>query len=84
MRNKDKKLTSVRLDPELYDEFKLREDVKMEVEKRIAIQMGALFEEVPDEIKKIHNIERRNVKGLVLEKERFFFNKSKLIFLKEG
>lgn len=32
----------------------------------------------------IHNLERKNVKGLVLEKEKFFFNKAKILFLKEG
>lgn len=39
---------------------------------------------MPEDIRRIHDIERRNVKGIVLEKERFFFNKSKILYMKEN
>lgn len=39
---------------------------------------------MPEDIRRIHDIERRNVKGIVLEKERFFFNKAKVLYLKEN
>jgi len=36
---------------EIFDEFKVREQVKMEIDKRAAIQMGVMIEEIPPEIK---------------------------------
>ena len=39
---------------------------------------------LPDDIKQIHIIERKNVKGIILEKVKFFLNKAKIVFLKES
>lgn len=39
---------------------------------------------MPEDIVEIHNLERKHVKGIVLEKEKFFFNKAKKVYLKEG
>lgn len=39
-------------------------------------------EPLPADIRRIHDLERKHVKGIVLEKEKFFFNKAKIVYLK--
>ena len=65
----------------IYADIKEEDDPRDDINER---QDEQVTNELPDEIKAIHNTERKNVKGLVLEKQKFFFNKSKIVFLKEG
>ena len=41
-------------------------------------------QELPQDIRRIHELERKYARGMVVEKEKFFFNKPKVVFLREN